>query len=320
MNLPGVNVSAPSFTEKDREDARFALGLGVDFLALSFVRRASDLDELKGLIAVSRQATQVIAKIELPEAVEAIDEILDACDGIMVARGDLGVELPPEVVPIAQRRLVAQARAKNKPAIVATQMLESMIQNPRPTRAEVSDVSTAVFSGADAIMLSAETAAGAYPVATVEMMDRIARRIEGHMCEEGAFGSITAQEEVLPPLPLHMAIARSTAQLSRDLRVRGIVVLTHSGTTAGVVTAARPAAPVIVASPDIGTCGRTSLLWGSLPIRVEGVDFSLRNPQALARRIALDLGLASEGQYILTIAGFKTTPVDTAPTITALRV
>src|SRR5207302_6546653 len=192
MNLPGVQVSAPAFTDKDRSDAIFALGLGVDFVALSFVRRASDFDELKGLIAEGQHPTHIVAKIEKPEALEAIDEIIDACDGIMVARGDLGVELPPEVVPIAQRQLVARARALGKPAIVATQMLESMVYNPRPTRAEVSDISTAVFDGADAIMLSAESASGAHPVGAVEMMDRIARQVEGCMWTEQAFGSVAA--------------------------------------------------------------------------------------------------------------------------------
>jgi pyruvate kinase len=313
MNLPRVNVSAPSLTEKDRDDARFVFRLGVDFVALSFVRRASDLDELKALMA--GHPTHLIAKIEMPDAVEAIDEILDACDGIMVARGDLGVEMPPESVPIAQRRLLARARAKNKPAIVATQMLESMVQNPRPTRAEVSDVSTAVFAGADAIMLSAETASGAHPIEAVEMMDRVARWVESCQWEEGAFGSIAARDET-PPLPLHVAFARSTAQLSRDLRVRSIVVLSRTGMTAGVVAAARPAAPIIVATSDAATCRRANLLWGVVPIRVEAVD--LKHPHALARRIVRELGLASEGQSILTVAGFKATRAETAPTLTVL--
>ncbi|HEX2173836.1 MAG TPA: pyruvate kinase [Dehalococcoidia bacterium] len=318
MNLPGVNVSAPAMTVKDREDARLALELGVEFLALSFVRRPSDFDELKSLLAATHQDTQVIAKIERPEAVVTIDDILDACDGIMVARGDLGVELPPEIVPVVQRRLVARARAKGKPAIVATQMLESMIDHPRPTRAEVSDVSTAVFSGADAIMLSAETASGAHPVAAVEMMDRVARQIEAHLWEEGAFGSITDREAAAPPLSLPAAIARSTAQLSRDLRVRSVVVLTDTGTTARLVAAARPAAPVIVVGPDLGTCRRSNLLWGTVPVQVDADH--LRHPQALARRIAVDLGLAGEGQYLVTIAGFKTSPQESAPTITTFRV
>ncbi|MDP8923864.1 MAG: pyruvate kinase [Chloroflexota bacterium] len=313
INLPGVNVSAPSLTEKDRDDARFALGLGVDFVALSFVRRASDLDELRALMA--GHPAQVIAKIEMPEAVEAVDEILDACDGLMVARGDLGVEMPPETVPIAQRRLLARARAKNKPAIVATQMLESMVQHPRPTRAEVSDVSTAVFAGADAVMLSAETAAGAHPVAAVEMMDRVARWVESYQWEEGAFGSIAAPDSG-PPLPMHVAIARSTAQLSRDLRVRSIVVFTRTGMTASVVAAARPAAPTVVAAADAAACRRANLLWGVVPVEVGAAD--LDQPTATARRVVRELGLAGDGHSILAIAGFKAEPADTAPTLTVL--
>ncbi len=318
MNLPGVQVSAPAFTDKDRADAVFALGLGVDFIALSFVRRAADFVELKGLIAGGHHPTHIIAKIEKPEALEAIDEILDACDGIMVARGDLGVELPQEVVPIAQRQLVAKARALGKPTIVATQMLESMVYNPRPTRAEVSDISTAVFDGADAIMLSAESASGAHPIGAVEMMDRIARQVEGCMWTEQAFGSVGVHNEADTPLPLHRAIARSIAQLSRDLRVRCIVVFSSSGVTAMAVAAGRPAAPVIVASPDASACRRANLLWGTVP--VQGDDADLRDPHLLARQLAVDLGFASAGQYILAITGFKSSRTEASPTITMLNV
>jgi len=318
MNLPGVNVSAPAFTEKDRADAIFALGLGVDFIALSFVRRASDFEELKGLIGARDYTPHIIAKIEKPEALEAIDEILDACDGIMVARGDLGVELPPEVVPIAQRQLVAKARALGKPTIVATQMLESMVYNPRPTRAEVSDISTAVFDGADAIMLSAESASGAHPIGAVEMMDRIARQVEGSMWTEQAFGSVGVHHEPDAELPLHRAIARSIAQLSRDLRVRCIVVFSSSGVTAMAVAAGRPAAPIIVASPDAGASRRANLLWGTVPVQADDTD--LRDPHLLARQLAVDLGFASEGHYILAITGFKSSVAEASPTITTLRV
>src|SRR5438874_4343352 len=211
MNLPGVSVSSPALTDKDRDDAHFALGIGVDWLALSFVRRASDVEDLQRLITSTGQATPVIAKIEKPEALACIDEILDAAGGIMVARGDLGVELPPETVPIAQEELVLRARRKNKPVIVATQMLESMVENARPTRAEVSDVSHAVFAGADAVMLSAETSVGAHPVRAVEMMDHVARQVEGWQWSEGAFRSLTRLEpEEAAPLPLRQAVARST--------------------------------------------------------------------------------------------------------------
>src|SRR5439155_7783481 len=228
MNLPGVAVSAPSLTDKDKEDAHFALELGVDFLALSFVRRAADVVALKTLIADAGQSAQVIAKIEKPQALEAIDEILEVADGIMVARGDLGVELPPEAVPIAQQHLVRRARAMNKPVIVATQMLESMVTHSRPTRAEVSDVSTAVFSGADAVMLSAETPTGAYPQEVVAIMHRVARQVEAYQWSTKAFRSQRPPEGPLP-LPLHVAVARATAQLARELKVRTIVVVTLTG-------------------------------------------------------------------------------------------
>jgi pyruvate kinase len=316
MNLPGVAVSAPSLTEKDREDARFVLGLGVDFVALSFVRRASDLAALRALRG--DHPAHLIAKIEVPEAVEAIDEVLEASDGIMIARGDLGVEMPPETVPITQGRLLVAARAKSRPAAVATQMLESMIRSPRPTRAEVSDVATAVFAGADAVMLSAETAVGAYPVQAVEMMDRVARWIESYQWEESAFSALASRAEGPAPLPLHIAFARSVTQLSRDLRVRSIVVLSRTGTTAHVMAATRPSAPIIVATEDATTCRQASLLWGAVPVRVEAE--AVAQPHAFARQIVQEHGLASEGQHILLVTGFKPSQSETAPALTVLTV
>jgi pyruvate kinase len=303
MNLPGVLVSSPALTDKDREDARFALDLGVDFLALSFVRRPHDVADLKELIAAAGATTPVIAKIEKPEALDALDEILEAADGLMVARGDLGVELAPEAVPIVQHDLVRRARERNKPIIVATQMLESMIEHPRPTRAEVSDVSHAVFAGADAVMLSAETASGSYPVKAVEMMDRVARQVEGWQWIEGGFRSITEGERERPaPLPLRIAVARSTAQLSRDLRVRAIVVRTKHGTSADVVAATRPAAPIIALTMDPRVYRRMNLLWGVVPRLIDAAEFE--RPQRVARQQAQALRLAEEGQTILLLAGF----------------
>jgi pyruvate kinase len=318
MNLPGVAISAASLTDKDREDARFVLQLGVDLLALSFVRCASDVAELRTVVINSGQATPIIAKIEKPEAFDEIDAILDLADGIMVARGDLGVELPPEVVPIAQHQLVAQARARNKPVIIATQMLESMIEHPRPTRAEVSDVSHAVFSGADAVMLSAETASGAYPLLAVQMMDRVARQMEGWQWTEGAFRCIARPEDLHPPLTIPQAIARATAQLSRDLRVRTLIVLSRTGATAAVVAGARPAAPIIAAAMDPATCRRMNLLWGVVPTLVNSDE--LKHPHALARKLATDYGLASEGQYLLLVAGIKNEEDKSEPAITVLGV
>jgi pyruvate kinase len=318
MNLPGVRVSAPSLTAKDRVDALFALELGVDLLALSFVRRAADVAELCALVQGSGHAAGIIAKIEKPEALDEMGPILDAADGIMVARGDLGVELPPEVVPVVQDQLVDLARARNKPVIVATQMLESMINNSRPTRAEVSDVSHAVGSGADAVMLSAETAVGSHPVAAVEMMSSVARHAESRLWQQAAFGSMMRPSQALPPLPVETAVARASAQLSRDLRVRSIQVISVTGRTASVVSAARPAAPVIGVSTDAQTCRRMKLLWGVVP--VEATEADLHDAHGLARVLAQRLGLAAPGDHILLVRGFHSTPERNAPTVTVLTI
>lgn len=313
MNLPDVAVSAPALTEKDRDDARFAAGLPVDYLALSFVRRAADVQELRGLLGDDRPP-RIIAKIEHPAALAPIDDIIDASDGIMVARGDLGVELRPEEVPVIQRELVLRARARRKPVIVATQMLESMITNPQPTRAEVSDVSTAVLNGADAVMLSAETATGQHPVAAVAMLDRIARQIEGHLWSQGAFTLPEGEHE--EPFALEEAVARSTAQLSRDLGVRAVIVLSPLGETARVLACARPAAPLVALTPDPRVQLQMALLWGVVP-RVEP-EPELSGRHDLARAVARDLGLAEEGQHILAVGGFEDPGEQPTPTITVL--
>ena len=305
MNLPGVAVSSPALTAQDRLDAAFALELGVDFLALSFVRKPADLADLKQLIADRRMRTPIIAKIEKPEALTCLDEILDTADGLMVARGDLGVEMAPERVPLAQREMLIKARRACKPVIVATQMLESMITNPRPTRAEVSDVSTAVFGGADAVMLSAETAAGAYPVKAVEMMDRVARQVEQHQLADGGFTDLTQgddEESLSPSLALYQALARSTAQISRDLAVRAVCVRTTKGTSAAVVSATRPSAPIIALTHNETVARRLALCWGAVP-RVISVD-EFENPKQAARDQALAMNLCCEGQYLLLLTGF----------------
>ncbi|TMK52647.1 MAG: hypothetical protein E6G66_03655 [Actinobacteria bacterium] len=234
----------------------------------------------------------------------------------MVARGDLGVELPPEKVPVAQHELVARARAKTKPSIVATQMLDSMISHPQPTRAEVSDVSTAVFSGADAVMLSGETATGRYPLRAVAMMDRIARQVEAHQWSERGFA--TEGRSVQVPLLLHEAIGRSTSQLSRDLKVRAIVVLSDSQATARVMSSARPAAPIVAPTTSSRVMSQLTLLWGVVPVAVHAADLGARD--VLARRLVTELGLAQAGQPILTVSGFGRAPEHDAPTITVLTV
>jgi pyruvate kinase len=320
MNLPGVALSMPSFTEKDRSDARFALELGVDLLALSFVRRAADVLELRRVVEESGKSAGIVAKIERPEALEDIDAILDSADGLMIARGDLGVELRPEKVPLIQIQLTDGARARAKPVIVATQMLESMVSNPRPTRAEVSDVALAVRSGADAVMLSAESATGRYPVAAIQMMDTVARETEAYLWHRGAFRTLSdpsvLEREASVPVPREDAMAKATAQLSRDLQVRAIVVISRSGRTSAVMSASRPAAPIVATSPDPGTCRRTALLWGAIARLVEEKEFG--RPEELARRLARELGLAAAGHSVLLVRGFGLDPARDRPSITVV--
>ena len=317
MNLPDSHLLTPALTDKDREDARFAVELGVDYIALSFVRKAADVEELRALLP-EVDAPRIIAKIEHPDALADIEAIVDAADGIMVARGDLGVELPPEEVPVIQRQLIALARAHSKPCIVATQMLESMIEHSQPTRAEVSDVSTAVFSGADAVMLSAETASGLYPVEAVAMMDRIARNVEANVFAESRFrddraGSLSTMS------PAAEAVAVAVAQLSRDLRCRAIVVLSTGGTgaTARVMSAARPGAPIVGAAPTLRGMLAQSLLWGVVPRWVQPAE--LEDPTALACSVAVQMDLAAEGDRILLVHGFRAEGED-SPSITVLTV
>lgn len=319
MNLPGVAVSAPSLTDKDRDDARFCLELGVDWLALSFVRKGADVRELRALMEAAGGKAGIVSKIEKPEALEHIEDILEASDGIMVARGDLGVELPPERVPIAQSQLVEMARARGKPVIVATQMMESMITNPRPTRAEVSDVAGAVWSGTDAVMLSAETASGAWPVQAVEMMDRVARDAEAHLWARGAFGGWARQVTAAgAALSVEEAVAHAATQLSRDLMVRAIVVFTRSGRSASTVSAWRPQSPVLARSSREATCRRLMLCWGVVPVL--GPDLEAGDFPTEARRLAVEAGLAQEGDAILQMSDFAADPAENQPSVVVLRV
>ena len=318
MNLPGVNISSPSLTENDRVDAHFALQLGVDFLALSFVRRGSDVEELRALISATNSHVAIVAKIEKPEALDNIDEIIAAADAIMVARGDLGVELPPQVVPNAQNQLIDLARANRKPVIVATQMLESMIDHPRPTRAEVSDVANAVRSGADAVMLSAETASGKYPVETVKMMDDIARQTEAYLWRQGAFASLTRNHEAARPFPIEDALSESMAQLSRDLLARAIMIISIQGRSLAVMSSTRPAAPMIGICPDYKSSCIASLLWGVIPVTADPAEID--NPNLLAKRIVEELGLVVAGQTILVVRGFSRDSKQNTPSVTIVTI
>jgi pyruvate kinase len=320
INLPDVDVSAPSLTDKDRTDASFILNLGVDFLALSFVRRRRDMEELRVLMSAHRRQAALVAKIERPEALTDIDGILEASDAIMIARGDLGVELPPEQVPAIQQQLLNRARQHNRPVIVATQILESMVTHSRPTRAEVTDVSNSVAAGADAVMLSAETAAGAYPTESVEMMDRIARQAEAHLWRQEAFGTLNSEmsHAASSAIDLGVAVGRATALLSRDLKVRAVVVLSESGMSAGTLCAGRPAAPIVAVSSNAATCRQLALHWGAIPVQVQIED--LEDRAELARNIAQDIGVAKSGEFILLVQGFHAHAERNTPSIMLLAV
>jgi len=259
INLPGVKLRVPALTPKDKADLKFALGAGADYIAVSFVRRPEDVVLAKRLIRKAKKETPVIAKLEKPEAIENLEAILRVADGVMVARGDLGVEMSPEEVPVVQKQIIRRAREFRRPVITATQMLESMTENPRPTRAEASDVANAIYDGSDAVMLSAETANGKYPVEAVSMMARII---------ESAEGSI---EEFPRPVPQEkLKIAETVAELvchaCRELHMKLIVVFTHSGFTARLISRYRPRVPIIALTPEAETRRRMALIWGVLPL------------------------------------------------------
>ncbi len=317
INLPDTDLSTPALTKKDRRDAIFSLKLGVDFLALSFVRQSDDVLDLRKLTATEGFDTAIIAKIERPEALEHIDDILEVSDGIMVARGDLGVELPAEQVPMIQQQLIDLARCASKPVIVATQMLESMIEHARPTRAEVADVAHAVTAGVDAIMLSAETASGSHPVEAVAIMDKIARQTETHQWHGGKFGSFDLDQSSTPPLSHADALASATNQLSQNLLVHAIVVISATGASTSAVSSARPSSPVIAITANKTTYRRMSLLWGVLPVLTDDLTHKDAFVQ-LARQQAQSLGMATGGDHILLVRGFHPDPQKSVPSITIL--
>ncbi|MDA0979159.1 MAG: pyruvate kinase, partial [Proteobacteria bacterium] len=241
---------------------------------------------------------------------------LDVTDAVMIARGDLGVELPPEQVPWAQRQLINMARVAGIPIIVATQMLESMISNARPTRAEVTDVSLAVESGADAVMLSAETAVGEHVLEAIRMMDRIARQTEAQLWSSGEYGRLPIQ--LKPPIPLWSVIAQSTSRMSRDLMARAVMVVTRSGKSAEIAATARPASPVVAMTHDPAVCRKLCLHWGVVPVLDDAVG--TENPNELVRLRAIEMGLAIEGQYVLLVRGFHGEGQRNLPSVTVVEV
>jgi pyruvate kinase len=300
INLPGIPVKVPSLTEKDEEDLEFALKNGVDAIAVSFVRTADDIRHVKKRVTALGCETWIIAKLEKPQAVEHLDSILEEADGIMVARGDLGVEVPPEQVPALQKLMIRKAAEYRKPVITATQMLESMIENPRPTRAEASDVANAVYDGTDAVMLSAESAAGKYPVEAVAMMGRIVLEAERTIdAQNNGRRRHTAQ------LSIAETICEATAHAAEDLDLRGIALFTESGTTARQLSKYHPAAPIFALSALDVTIHRLNLLWGTVPLRCPKVH-STEAMVDLAETLLSQGGYVHPNEIIAIVAGTRT--------------
>jgi pyruvate kinase len=295
INLPGVQLHVPAVTDKDRADLRFALAHGADYIAVSFVRRPEDVVLAKSLIKRARKDTPVIAKLEKPEAIENLDEILRVSDGVMVARGDLGVEMSPECVPVVQKNIIARAREHRRPVITATQMLESMTENPRPTRAEASDVANAIFDGSDAVMLSAETASGKYPVEAVGMMARIIEEAEASIHE---FPRPAGTER----LKVAETVAELVCHASRELHMKLIAVFTHSGFTARLVSRYRPLVPIVAFSPEVATRRRMALLWGVTPRSIVDIKTIDALPGIAEKRL-LEERLVRKGDVIGIVAG-----------------
>ena len=298
VNVPGSTLCLVSLTTKDKRDLNFALEQGVDYVALSFVRTAKDIYNLKKRIAAAQSSAHVIAKIEKPQAIEAIDEILALSDGVMIARGDLGVELPPWCVPVEQKRIIEKARLAKKPAITATQMLQSMIEQPSPTRAETSDVANAVLDGSDALMLSGETAIGRYPVETVQMMSRI---IEAAEATEPFTNRASSQTRPQGD-DLSEAVARSATLLAEDLGVKYIVVYTESGYTARLVSKYRPRCSILGLSRHETICRRMKLLWGVRAKQLEQVR-DVDTLVAKTQTLLLEAGWVEKGDLISVVAG-----------------
>ena len=308
VNFPDLALPLPALTEKDRADLAVGLAAGVDYVAISFVRRAEDLREARRFIAEQGAGTHLsapllIAKIEKPQALEDLPAILEESDGVMVARGDLGVELPPERVPILQKEIIEQANEKGRLVIVATQMLESMLHEPRPTRAEASDVANAVIDGADALMLSGETAVGEYPVEAVRMMARIIEEAE----RSGRRGDIGGRWAECHTAPTYAhAISHAAREIARDMALKAVIAFTRSGFTAQLISKDRPAVPILAATPDEAVCRRLSLVWGVTPILcpfVEDTDGMIR---AVERELVAR-GYLQPGDQVLIMGGMPVT-------------
>lgn len=293
INLPGVAVNVPALTEKDLADMKFGIAKGVDYIALSFVRTAEDLQDAREVLKAHDVSIPLVAKLERPEALDHLDAILTTSDGVMVARGDLGVEVGPEKIPMLQKAIIRRASEKGVVAITATQMLESMIGSPHPTRAEVSDVANAILDGTDAIMLSGETAVGAYPVEAVVMMDRIAREVEAASPTRTLWGEREAISEV-------HAISHAARTLAEDLSVHAIVAFTRTGRTARLLSRDRPQVPIFAFTPDEKVARALTLWWGVTPL-IMGVEEHTDALIARMEQILLSRELATPGERIIIV-------------------
>lgn len=299
MNLPGMKLSTPSITEKDYENLEFALKHRVDFIALSFVRSAEDVIELKNWLLMKGKDIPVIAKIEKKEAIEQINEILKIADGIMIARGDLGVELPPQEVPVLQKSIIRKCNAAGKMVITATQMLESMINSPVPTRAEASDVANAVWDGTDVVMLSGETSVGKFPVRAVQIMNDILKKAEDHFLNRKDIDFLIPE---LLQEKLFDSVGRAVVAISHQTNAQAIVVFTEKGRTARLISKYRPKAKIIAVSNNFDTMNNLSLHWGVIPIFSEKID---KEHIAIeeAKSSILNSGLAKSGDLLIFTAG-----------------
>ncbi|MBC2744161.1 MAG: pyruvate kinase [Desulfosarcina sp.] len=297
INLPGVKVSAPSLMEKDIRAVNFGIKNGVDYFALSFVRTADDLDRIKSMMKKQGANIPVIAKIEKPEAVENLEAILDAADGIMVARGDLGVEMRPELVPIIQKKIISATVRKNKPVITATQMLETMSVNPIPTRAEASDVANAIFDGTDAVMLSGETATGKYPVKAVQMMARIAEQ-----SEKSSFLRVNVHYDTDPVDPVTHAVAQSAVNILQEINARCIVAFSVSGSTSKQISKQRPSKPVYAFTSRMDTYNRLSLLWGITPMLIANIENAARLVES-SESLLIGKNCVQKGDLVVLVIG-----------------
>ena len=296
INLPGAALSIPALTEKDRKDLEFGLAHGVDMVAISFVRSAADVRSVKEIIEARKQDVPVIAKLEKPQALEQLEEILEAADGVMVARGDLGVEMPPEKVPVIQKHVIRRAAEWRKPVIIATQMLESMIENPRPTRAEASDVANAIFDGTDAVMLSAETASGRYPREAVCMMAKIVVEAENNMAE-----FMQPRRRKHRRLSISETICESIAHAAEDVDMAAIAVFTDTGNTARMISKYRPRT-TIYAFSRARICNRMNLLWGVHPVCWEQ-NLSVEGMVETAEQDLVRSGKLKLGDIVGVVAG-----------------